>query len=143
MTTSGRNQIRVLVAKPGLDGHDRGAKVLVHALNDAGMKVTYTGLRQSPAAIIDAALREDVDVLCVSVLSGAHLVLFAEIMAGLRGQANSKITVLGGGVIPDQDIPILKEMGVREVFTPGASLTVITDYINDVVSAGAAINRST
>ncbi|MDP6622823.1 MAG: cobalamin B12-binding domain-containing protein [Alphaproteobacteria bacterium] len=127
--------IRVLVAKPGLDGHDRGAKVLAHAMRDAGMEVIYTGLRQTPATIVDIAVEEDVDVVCVSVLSGAHNMLFAEIMEGLRARAAGDIPVLGGGVIPDQDIALLKQMGVREVFTPGASLTAITGYIRDLVSA--------
>lgn len=135
MTASGRNRIRVLLAKPGLDGHDRGVKVLAHAMDDAGMEVTYTGLRQTPQMIVDAALAGDVDVICISVLSGAHLVLFAEIMEELAARATRDIVVLGGGVIPDQDIPLLKQMGVREVFTPGASLTAITDYIKDAVSA--------
>ena len=127
--------IRVLVAKPGLDGHDRGAKVLAHAMREAGMEVIYTGLRQTPAMIVNAAVEEDVDVICVSVLSGAHNMLFAEIMERLGAQGADDIPVLGGGVIPDQDIVLLKEMGVREVFTPGASLTAITTYIQNLVPA--------
>jgi len=130
---SRKNPIRVLVAKPGLDGHDRGAKVLAHAMREAGMEVIYTGLRQTPEMIVNVALQEDVDVICVSVLSGAHNILFAEIMAGMRAHAADGIPVLGGGVIPDQDITLLKEMGVREIFTPGASLTAITSYIEDLI----------
>jgi methylmalonyl-CoA mutase C-terminal domain/subunit len=124
---------RILVAKPGLDGHDRGAKVLVEAMRDAGMEVHYTGLRRTPEAIVDEAVERDVDVICVSVLSGAHMVLFSEIMERLRAADRRGITVLGGGVIPAQDVVALKKMGVREVFTPGASLQVITDYIGDLV----------
>ncbi|MBC8239895.1 MAG: cobalamin B12-binding domain-containing protein [Alphaproteobacteria bacterium] len=135
MTDLRKSPIRVLVAKPGLDGHDRGAKVLAHAMREAGMEVIYTGLRQTPEMIVNVALQEDVDVICVSVLSGAHNILFAEIMAGMRAQAADGIPVLGGGVIPDQDIALLKELGVREIFTPGASLTAITSYIEDLVPA--------
>lgn len=123
---------RVLVAKPGLDGHDRGAKVLVQALRDAGMEVSYTGLRRTPEMIVDAALAADVDVICVSVLSGAHNVLFVEIMERLNAKGGGDIAVVGGGVIPDEDIILLKEMGVREVFTPGARLSAITTYIEEL-----------
>ncbi|MDA1101323.1 MAG: cobalamin B12-binding domain-containing protein [Proteobacteria bacterium] len=133
MTFPRKNPIRVLVAKPGLDGHDRGAKVLAHAMREAGMEVIYTGLRQTPEMIVNVALEEDVDVVCVSVLSGAHNMLFAEIMAGMRAQSADAIPVLGGGVIPDQDIALLKEMGVREIFTPGARLAAITSYIEELV----------
>ena len=128
--------VRVLVAKPGLDGHDRGAKVLVQAMRDAGMEVSYTGLRRTPEMIVDAALQADVDVICVSVLSGAHNVLFAEIMERLNAKGGGAIAVLGGGVIPDEDIVLLKEMGVREVFTPGARLGAITNYIEELTQAG-------
>jgi methylmalonyl-CoA mutase C-terminal domain/subunit len=127
--------IRVLVAKPGLDGHDRGAKVLAHAMRDAGMEVIYTGLRTTPEMIVNAAVQEGVDVICVSVMSGAHNILFSEIMERLRAQRGDGIPVLGGGVIPGEDIALLKEMGVREVFTPGASLAAITGYIEDLVPA--------
>ena len=141
MATPRTTPIRVLVAKPGLDGHDRGAKVLARAMRDAGMEVIYTGLRRTPEMIVDAALEENVDVICVSVMSGAHNILFGEIMAALKAQGADNIPVLGGGVIPDQDIALLKEMGVREVFTPGASLTAITDYIQDLVPVRAGLQE--
>lgn len=127
--------IRALVAKPGLDGHDRGAKVLAQAMRDAGMEVVYTGLRRTPETIVDMAIAEDVDVICVSILSGAHNVLLAEIMERLRAQGGNRISVLAGGVIPRQDIERLKEMGVRDVFTPGASLAAITAYIETLAPA--------
>ena len=129
------NPIRVLVAKPGLDGHDRGAKVLAHAMREAGMEMIYSGLRQTPEKIVNVALQEDVDVICVSVLSGAHNLLFSEIMGLLRTRGKSDIPVLGGGVIPDQDIVFLKELGVRAVFTPGTRLAAVTNYIEDLVPA--------
>ncbi len=131
--TKRNSPIRTLVAKPGLDGHDRGAKVLVQALREAGMEVSYTGLRRTPEAIVEAALAAEVDVLCVSVLSGAHIILFTEIMDLLRARGGADIAVVGGGVIPDEDIVLLKEMGVREVFTPGATLAAITAYIEELV----------
>ena len=129
------NPIRVLVAKPGLDGHDRGAKVLAHAMREAGMEMIYSGLRQTPEKIVNVALQEDVDVICVSVLSGAHNLLFSEIMGLLRTRGKSDIPVLGGGVIPDQDIVFLKELGVRAVFPPGPQLAAVTNYIEDLVPA--------
>lgn len=125
--------IRVLVAKPGLDGHDRGAKVLTRAMRDAGMEVIYTGLRRTPETIVNMALEEEVDVICVSILSGAHNILLADIMERLRAQGGNRISILSGGVIPQQDIALLKEMGVREVFTPGASLNTITNYIEGII----------
>ncbi len=134
-STTRKTPIRVLIAKPGLDGHDRGAKVLAHAMREAGMEVVYSGLRQTPEAIVRIAVEEDVDVVCVSIMSGAHNVLFAEIMALLRAEAGDTIPVLGGGIIPAQDIVTIKDLGVREVFTPGASLTAITEYIEDLVPA--------
>ncbi|MBT4687630.1 MAG: cobalamin B12-binding domain-containing protein, partial [Rhodospirillaceae bacterium] len=121
------------LAKPGLDGHDRGVKVLAHAMRDAGMEVIYTGLRQPAAAIVAMAVQEDVDIICVSILSGAHNILFEQIMASLKDAGALDIPVLGGGVIPQQDIVTLKEMGVREIFTPGARLDEITDYIENLV----------
>lgn len=117
--------IRVLVAKPGLDGHDRGAKVLAHALRDAGMEVVYTGLHQTPEMIVNAAIQEDVSVVCVSILSGAHDRVFSEIARLLKEKDATDIAVLAGGVIPDADIDRLKKTGVREVFTPGSSLAEI------------------
>ncbi|MTI82429.1 MAG: cobalamin B12-binding domain-containing protein [Firmicutes bacterium] len=124
-------KLRVLVAKPGLDGHDRGAKVIAQALRDAGMEVIYTGLRQTPQQIVEAALQEDVQVVALSCLSGAHLDLFPEVVSGLKAQNASDILVLGGGIIPDDDIPALKESGVDAVFGPGTTTTVIIDYIKE------------
>jgi len=126
---SGGKRIRVLVAKPGLDGHDRGAKIVARALRDAGMEVVYTGLRQTPEQITEAALQEDVDVVALSCLSGAHNHLFPRVVDLLRQQGGSDILVLGGGVIPDEDIPGLKLKGVSEVFLPGATTQSIVEYI--------------
>lgn len=121
--------IRVLVAKPGLDGHDRGAKVLALALRDAGMEVIYTGLRQTPEKIAQAAIQEDVDVVGLSCLSGAHLHLFPRVVELLRQQGADDVMVLGGGIIPKEDIPKLKEKGIAEVFGPGTSTQDIIAYI--------------
>lgn len=123
-------RIRVLVAKPGLDGHDRGAKVVARALRDAGFEVIYTGLRQTPEQIAEAALQEDVNVVALSLLSGAHTHLFPKVVNLLKGKGMSDVLVLGGGVIPDADIPALKEAGVAEVFTPGTATQTIVDFIN-------------
>lgn len=131
MAEDGR--IRVLVAKPGLDGHDRGAKVIVRALRDAGMEVIYTGIRQTPEMIVAAALQEDVDVIGLSILSGAHLALFPRILELLRAQGMDDVIVLAGGIIPDADIPVIKEMGVRGVFGPGTSLDQIVTFIRETV----------
>jgi methylmalonyl-CoA mutase C-terminal domain/subunit len=133
MASERKTPIRVLIAKPGLDGHDRGAKVLAHAMREAGMEVVYSGLRQTPAMIVAIAVEEDVDIVCVSIMSGAHLTLFAEIMELLHAEAGDTIPVLGGGIIPGEDIVRLKEMGVREVFTPGVSMLSITGCIQDLV----------
>jgi methylmalonyl-CoA mutase C-terminal domain/subunit len=122
--------IRVLVAKPGLDGHDRGAKVLALALRDAGMEVIYTGLRQTPEKIAQAAIQEDVDVVGMSCLSWAHMHLFPRVVALLREQGADDILVLGGGIIPKEDIPRLREMGIAEVFGPGTSTQDIIRYIH-------------
>ncbi len=127
-------KIRVLVAKPGLDGHDRGAKVIARALRDAGMEVIYTGLRQTPEKIATAVLQEDVDALLMSILSGAHDYLFPRVMELLREKGVKDLLVLGGGVIPDEDIPALKAAGVREIFGPGTSTDVIVKYVQDHVS---------
>lgn len=121
--------IRVLVAKPGLDGHDRGAKVLAHALRDAGMEVVYTGLHQTPQMIVNSAIQEDVKVICVSILSGAHQRVFPEILNLLKEKKAEDIVVLGGGVIPEGDAKELKKMGVKEIFTATHSLSEIVDYI--------------
>lgn len=122
-------RIRVLVAKPGLDGHDRGAKVVARALRDAGFEVIYTGLRQTPEQIAEAALQEDVNVVALSLLSGAHNHLFPKVIGLLKDKGMSDVLVIGGGVIPDSDIPGLKEAGVAEVFTPGTSTANIVEFI--------------
>jgi len=125
--------IRVLVAKPGLDGHDRGAKVIARALRDAGMEVIYTGLRQTPEQIVAAAIQEDVDVVAMSLLSGAHNHLFPKVVELLKEKDAADVLVLGGGVIPDDDIPYLKEKGVAEIFTPGTPTSDVVDYIKSQV----------
>jgi methylmalonyl-CoA mutase C-terminal domain/subunit len=111
--------VRIVVAKPGLDGHDRGAKVIARALRDAGFEVVYTGLHQTPAQIVDAAIQEDADFIGMSILSGAHMTLFAEVMALLSARDATDIVVFGGGIIPDEDIPKLEALGVSRIFTPG------------------------
>ena len=127
--------IRVIIAKPGLDGHDRGAKVVARALRDAGIEVIYTGLHQTPAQIVDAAIQEDADIVGLSVLSGAHLTLFAEVMQGLRDRGSQDITVFGGGIIPQDDIPQLEAMGVARIFTPGTPTQAIVDWVQDHMRA--------
>lgn len=126
-------RIRVLIAKPGMDGHDRGAKVVARALRDAGMEVIYTGLRQTADMIVNAAVQEDVDAIGLSVLSGAHMHYFREVMALLREKGVDDIIVFGGGIIPDQDLPQLKEWGVGKVFTPGASTQDAAEYLRTEV----------
>ena len=123
--------IRVLVAKPGLDGHDRGAKVIAHALRDAGMEVIYTGLFQTPEMIVRAAIDEDVDVVGLSILSGAHLALFPDILKGLKDAGLDDVLVVAGGTIPDADIARLKDMGVDEVFGPGTPLSKAANFIRE------------
>jgi len=125
--------IRVLVAKPGLDGHDRGAKVVARALRDAGMEVIYTGLRQTPEQIVESAIQEDVDVIGLSILSGAHNVIFPRIMELLKEKNALDIMVIAGGVIPAEDIPYLKEIGIKEIFTPGTPTSKIVEFIKDNV----------
>ena len=125
--------IRVLVAKPGLDGHDRGAKVIARALRDAGMEVIYTGLRQTPEMIVNAALQEDVQVIGLSILSGAHNAIVPRLMELLREKEMSDVLVVVGGIIPDEDAADLKKLGVAEVFQPGASLEKIIQFIRDSV----------
>jgi methylmalonyl-CoA mutase, C-terminal domain len=121
--------VRIVVAKPGLDGHDRGAKVIARALRDAGHEVIYTGLHQTPEQIVETAIQEDADVIGLSVLSGAHMTLFKKLIALLDERDARDIVVIGGGIIPEADIPLLKEMGVAEVFTPGASTTAIVAWV--------------
>ena len=122
-------KIRVLVAKPGLDGHDRGAKVVARALRDAGMEVIYTGIRQTPEMIVQAAIQEDVDVVGLSILSGAHLELFPLIAEGLKGKGRGDILIIAGGIIPEDDVPALQRAGVRAVFGPGTPTTEIAGFI--------------
>ena len=122
-------KIRILVAKPGLDGHDRGAKVIARALRDAGMEVIYTGLRQTPEQIVNAALQEDVDGIGLSILSGAHMHLFPRIMGLLREKKMDDVLVFAGGIIPDRDVQQLKEIGIAEIFPPGSSLQEIVDFV--------------
>ena len=126
--------IKVLIAKPGLDGHDRGAKVLARGLRDEGFEVVYTGLRQTPEMVVNAALQEDVDVVGLSILSGAHMTLVPRVIELLREQDAGDVVVTVGGTIPNQDIPELKELGVAEVFTPGAPTQAIIDFIEGAVT---------
>ncbi|GGO20634.1 cobalamin B12-binding domain-containing protein [Deinococcus humi] len=127
-------RIRVLIAKPGMDGHDRGAKVVARALRDAGMEVIYTGLRQTAEMIVNAAVQEDVDAIGLSVLSGAHMHYFRDVMALLKEKDATDIIVFGGGIIPDQDLPKLKELGVGQVFTPGANTEDAATYLQGAVA---------
>ncbi len=128
-----RRKIRVLVAKPGLDGHDRGAKVIARSLRDAGMEVIYTGIRQTPQMIVEAAVQEDVDVIGLSILSGAHMELFPEILAGLRENGMEDVLLLAGGIIPVEDHEPLGEMGLNGIFGPGSSTKDIVKFIKDTV----------
>ncbi len=130
-------KLRILVAKPGLDGHDRGAKVIARALRDAGMEVIYTGLHQTPEMIVSAAVQEDVDAIGLSIMSGAHMTLFPAVIDLLKGQKAEDILVFGGGIIPDDDIPRLKGLGVAEIFTPGASTQNIVEWIRGNVQGRA------
>jgi methylmalonyl-CoA mutase C-terminal domain/subunit len=125
--------LRILIAKPGLDGHDRGAKIIARALRDAGFEVIYTGLHQTPEMIAEAAVQEDVDAVGLSILSGAHLTLFPAVMAELRQRGGEGIVVFGGGIVPDVDLPALKEAGVAAIFTPGASTQDIVAWLRDNV----------
>ncbi|MBI2859952.1 MAG: cobalamin B12-binding domain-containing protein [Chloroflexi bacterium] len=128
---------RVLIAKPGLDGHDRGAKVVARGLRDAGMEVVYLGLRLTPEQIADAAIQEDVDVVGLDCLSGAHMVLFPRTAQLIRERGGRNILVIGGGIIPRKDIPALKEAGIAEIFGPGTSIDTIVEFINDRLADGA------
>ncbi|NNG40059.1 cobalamin B12-binding domain-containing protein [Flexivirga sp. ID2601S] len=135
MTTS---PLRIVVAKPGLDGHDRGAKVVARALRDGGMEVIYTGLHQTPEQIVEAAIQEDADAVGLSVLSGAHMTLFAKVIELLKAKDADDIVVFGGGIIPEEDLPALQEMGVATVFTPGATTTEIVDWVRTHVGTDAS-----
>jgi len=129
-------RFRILIAKPGLDGHDRGAKVVARALRDAGMEVIYTGLRQTPEMVVEAALQEDVDAVGLSVLSGAHMTLVPRILDGLREAGLDHVMLFVGGIIPNEDVSALKKLGVAEVFGPGSSTQVIADTIRQRLSGG-------
>ena len=129
MATETERKIRVLIAKPGLDGHDRGAKVVARALRDAGMEVIYTGIRQTPAQIAEAALQEDVDAVGLSILSGAHLELFPRVVEELRKRGVDDVLLFCGGIIPDEDIPRLRELGFRGIFRPGSSTQDIIEFV--------------
>ncbi len=131
-------RIRVVIAKPGLDGHDRGAKVVARALRDAGMEVIYTGLHQTPEQIVDTVIQEDADCVGLSVLSGAHMTLFERVITLLRERGADDVVVFGGGIIPDGDIPQLEQMGVAKIFTPGATTQSIVDWVTENVGARAA-----
>jgi len=126
--------IRVLIAKVGLDGHDRGAKVIAAALRDAGMEVIYTGLRQTPEMVVKSALQEDVDAIGVSILSGAHMTVFPAIMEKMKAEGMENVLLTGGGIIPEDDMQQLRDMGVGELFSPGTPTTVIADYIKQYVA---------
>ena len=130
-----KRKIRVLAAKPGLDGHDRGIKVVASALMDAGMEVIYTGLRQTPQQIVESAIQEDVDVIALSILSGAHDYLFPKVMELLKEKGAEDILVLGGGIIPDEDISMLKKAGIAEIFGPGTNSEDIVHFISDKIRA--------
>ena len=130
--------IRILIAKVGLDGHDRGAKVIATALRDAGMEVIYTGLRQTPEMVVTAALQEDVDVIGISILSGAHMTVFSKVLAIMKEKELTDVLLTGGGIIPDEDIKELQKMGAGQIFAPGTPTTEIAAYIKDWVKA----NRS-
>ncbi len=135
-----RQPIRVLIAKPGLDGHDRGAKVIARALRDAGMEVIYTGLRQTAEMIVNAAIQEDVEAVGLSILSGAHMQYFSRVMGGLRDRGADDILVFGGGIVPDQDLPQLADLGIGAIFTPGANTNDVVAYLEDALRPDTAIS---
>ncbi len=138
MTFSGPiRRIRIVVGKPGLDGHDRGAKIVARALRDAGHEVVYTGLHQTPEQIVETAIQEDADLIGLSVLSGAHMTLFRKLIDLLAERDASDIVVFGGGIVPEEDIPVLEEMGVARVFTPGAATGEITGWVADYFAESA------
>ena len=137
MNASGNRRIRVVVAKPGLDGHDRGAKIIARALRDAGMEVIYTGLHQTPEQIVATVVQEDADAVGLSVLSGAHMTLFARLSELMRERGIDDVVIFGGGIIPDEDIPELEQLGVARIFTPGATTTEIVDWVRAHVGTPA------
>ena len=130
-------RIRVVIAKPGLDGHDRGAKIVARALRDAGMEVVYTGLHQTPEQIVETVVQEDADAVGLSVLSGAHMTLFARLAELMGERGIDDVVVFGGGIIPDEDIPELERLGVAHIFTPGATTTEIVEWVRQHVGASA------
>ncbi|MFC9058242.1 cobalamin B12-binding domain-containing protein [Streptomyces sp. NPDC057074] len=138
MPSTSNAPLRVVVAKPGLDGHDRGAKVIARALRDAGVEVVYTGLHQAPRQIVDTAVQEDADAIGLSVLSGAHMTLFAEVLRLLREQDAADITVFGGGIIPHEDVQSLLDLGVAALFTPGTTTRAVTDWVHANVTRTSA-----
>jgi methylmalonyl-CoA mutase C-terminal domain/subunit len=129
MSSTAARRVRIVVGKPGLDGHDRGAKIVARALRDAGHEVVYTGLHQTPEQIVETAIQEDADLIGLSVLSGAHMTLFRRLVELLAERDAADIVIFGGGIIPEEDIPLLEEIGVAKVFTPGAPTTAITDWV--------------
>ncbi len=137
MTNQPERKIRVLVAKPGLDGHDRGAKIIARALRDAGMEVIYTGLRQTPEMIVEAALQEDVDVIGLSILSGAHMALTPRIFELMKAHGMDDVKLVIGGIVPDDDIPALEKMGVSGVFGPGTSMEKVVEHVRKVARSRA------
>ena len=130
-------RIRVVIAKPGLDGHDRGAKIVARALRDAGMEVVYTGLHQTPEQIVETVVQEDADAVGLSVLSGAHMTLFARLAELMNERGIDDVVVFGGGIIPDEDLPELERLGVAHIFTPGATTTEIVEWVRQHVGAAA------
>ena len=132
--TRSKRKVRILVGKPGLDGHDRGAKIIARALRDAGMEVIYTGLHQTPEMVVETAIQEDVDVIGISLMSGAHLTLMPRVVDLLRERGAEDIVVFGGGIIPDDDVATLRAAGIAELFTPGTSVTTIVDWIRQNVA---------
>ena len=135
MADTDTRPIRVLVAKPGLDGHDRGAKVIARALRDAGMEVIYTGIRQTPEMIVEAAIQEDVDAILMSILSGAHMALFPKVMELLKKDNVDDVLVAAGGILPDEDVPAIKEMGIQGCFGPGTPMEEIIEFVRNNVRA--------
>ena len=136
--TDGTKRIRVVVAKPGLDGHDRGAKVVARALRDAGMEVIYTGLHQTPEQVVETTIQEDAQAVGLSILSGAHMTLFKRVIELLAERGAGDIVVFGGGIVPDDDIPLLEGMGVAKIFTPGTTTQEIVDWVREKVGALAS-----
>lgn len=130
--------VRVVIAKPGLDGHDRGVKVVARALRDAGVEVIYTGLRQTPEMVVNAAIQEDADAIGLSILSGAHMTLFGKVMALLAEKGATDVLVFGGGIIPEGDIPELQRLGVAKIFTPGATTTEISSWVKEHIRGATA-----